>query len=108
MDAPLARTVARWLPDLWVVFFVLVVLTLPTGGRLQTRADRALVSVILFELLVRAPMWLVFTPEQGNVFLVVPHERLSRVVDTAQRLLFVAAPVATAIVLAARCRGAKH
>ncbi|WP_171058196.1 sensor histidine kinase [Modestobacter altitudinis] len=106
LGAPLARTVALWLPDLWVLFFVPLVLTLLTGGRLRTRSDRALVGVIVFELLVLAPLWLMFSPEQGNLFLVAPDERIAGVVDTAQRAVFVAVPVATAGVLAARWRAA--
>ena len=36
VDAPLAQTLGLLLPDLWVLFFVPLVLTLLTGGRLRT------------------------------------------------------------------------
>jgi signal transduction histidine kinase len=106
IDAPIARTGALWLPDLWVLFFVPLVLTLLTGGRLRTRWDRAIVGVVLFALLVLAPLWLVFVPEEGNLFFVVADARMADAVDLVQRGVFVVVPVATAGVLAARWRAA--
>ena len=47
------------LSDLWV-FFVPLVLTYLTGGRLRTRADRVLVGAVVVESCVLAPLWLVF------------------------------------------------
>ncbi len=106
IDAPLAQTVALWLPDLWVLFFVPLVLTLLTGGRLRTQADRTLVGVLLVALLVLAPLWMMFVPAEGNLFLVVADDGIAGVVDTVQRAVFVFVPVATAGVLAARWRAA--
>ncbi|MDQ4117067.1 MAG: sensor histidine kinase [Actinomycetota bacterium] len=103
---PIARTAALWLPDLWVLFFVPLVLTLLTGGRLRTRSDRGLVGVILFALLVLAPLWLMFSPQEGNLLLVVADEQVAGVVDAVQRAVFAAVPIATAAVLAARWRAA--
>ena len=106
LDAPFARTAALWLPDLWVVFFVPLVLTLLTAGRLRTRWDRALVAVPLGAVLVLAPLWMAFVPEEGNLFFVVADARAADTVDLVQRGVFVAVPVATAAVLAARWRAA--
>jgi signal transduction histidine kinase len=106
IDTPLTRTAALWLPDLWALFFVPLVLTLLTGGRLRTRGDRALVAVVVFEVLVLAPMWLVFVPEEGNLLFVVDAPRAAAAVDLVQRVVFVLVPVATAAVLAARWRAA--
>ena len=46
-----------------------------------------------------APLWLMFAPEDGNLLLVVDDPRVASVVDTLQRVLFVAIPVGTALVL---------
>jgi signal transduction histidine kinase len=104
IDAPFAQTAALWLPDLWVVFFVPLVLTLLTGGRLRTGWDRALLGVLLFAVLVLAPLWMAFVPAEGNLFLVVADTGLAAAVDDVQKAVFVAVPVATAAVLAARWR----
>ena len=55
VDSPLAKTLALLLPDLWVLFFVPLVLTLLTGGRLRTVLDRVLVAAVLLEVFVLAP-----------------------------------------------------
>ena len=75
VDAPLAQTLGLLLPDLWVLFFVPLVLTLLTGGRLRTVMDRLLVAAVLLELLVLAPLWLMFAPEDGNLLLIVDDPR---------------------------------
>ena len=49
LDHPVARTLALWLPDLWLLFFVPLVLTLLTGGRLRTGTDRVIVGAVLVE-----------------------------------------------------------
>jgi signal transduction histidine kinase len=106
IDAPVARTAALWLPDLWVLFFVALVLTPLTAGRLRTRADEVLVGVVLFALLVLAPLWLVFVPLEGNLIFVVDEPGLAGAVDLVQRVVFTAVPVGTAAVIAARWHAA--
>jgi signal transduction histidine kinase len=106
IDAPLARTAALWLPDLWVLFFVPLVLTLLTAGRLRTRSDKLLLGVVLLALLVLAPLWMAFVPVEGNLFFVVEDARTAGIIDDAQQAVFVGVPVATAAVLAARWRAA--
>src|SRR4051794_210813 len=106
LDAPLAQTGSLWLADLWLLFFVPLVLTLLTGGPLRGRSDRALVGVVLFALVVLAPLWLMFAPMEGNLLLVSADERVADTIDTVQRAVFTAVPVATALVLAARWRAA--
>jgi signal transduction histidine kinase len=106
IDAPLARTAALWLPDLWVLFFVPLVLTLLTAGRLRTWSDKVLLAVVVVALLVLAPLWMAFVPLEGNLFFVVADARIAGVVDDAQQAVFVGVPVATAAVLAARWRAA--
>ena len=106
IDTPLAHTAALLLPDLWVLFFVPLVLTLLTGGRLRTRADRALIVLLLLNEVVLAPLWLMFSPQEGNLLLIVDNPRVADVVNTLQLILFTLVPIATALVLGARFRAA--
>ena len=106
VGSPLAKTLALVLPDLWVVFFVPLVLTLLTGGRLRTVLDRVLVAAVLLEVFVLAPAWLMFAPEDGNLLLVVDNPGVATALDTLQRVLFIAIPVGTALVLGGRYRAA--
>ncbi len=102
LHSPLALTLGLLLPDMWVLFFVPLVLTLLTGGRLRTRADRALAVAVLVDLVVLAPLWLMFSPQEGNLLLIADDPRFAGVVNTLQLVLFVAIPVATALVLGSR------
>jgi signal transduction histidine kinase len=106
LNAPLAKTLAMVLPDLWVLFFVPLVLTLLTGGRLRTVLDRVLVAAVVLEVFVLAPVWLMFAPEDGNVLLIVDNPEVAGALDTLQKVLFVAIPVGTALVLGGRFRAA--
>jgi signal transduction histidine kinase len=102
LDSPLAQTLALVLPDLWVLFFVPLLLTFLTGGRLRTGVERVLVAVILLDLLVLSPLWLMFSAEEGNLLLVVPDAQIAGIVDTAQRVVFIVVLVVTAAVVGAR------
>jgi signal transduction histidine kinase len=105
LNWPVAQVAARWLPDLWVLFFVLLVLTFLTGGRVRTRVDRVLAGVVLVELVILAPLWLMFSVD-GNPIAIWPHDRTAEIVDFAQRGTLLAAVVGTAVVVAARWRSA--
>ena len=108
LDAPLAKTVALWLPDLFILFFVPLLLSYRTGGRLRARIDRLLVGAILVELLVLTPLFLMFSEQEGNVFLVLAHPGLSAIADTAQRADFLAVTLVAAAVVALRWRTASR
>ena len=106
LDWPVTQALALWLPDLWVLFFVLLVLTYLTGGRLRTRTDRILVAAVAVEVAVLAPMWLLFADFEGNPMVLWPNEAVAEVVDIAQRATLLGAAVGTAVVVAARWRSA--
>lgn len=78
LDWPVARAVGMWLSDLWVLFFVLLVLTFLTGGRVRTTTDRVLAGAVTVELFVLAPLWLVFADLDANLVAVWPHQRPRR------------------------------
>jgi len=108
LDHPVARTLALWLSDLWLLFFVPLVLTLLAGGRLRTWADRLITGAVLVLVAVLAPLHLVFTPNplEASLFLLTPDAGVAAAIDVLRRITFVAIPVATAVVLAVRWRRA--
>ncbi len=65
LDSPFAQTAAQLLPDLWMLFFVPLLLTFLTGGRLRTRMDKVLVGAVLLEIVVLAPLYLAFAETRG-------------------------------------------
>jgi signal transduction histidine kinase len=74
LENPIARTLALWLSDLWLLFFVPLVLTLLAGGRLRTRADGVIACAVLALIAVLTPLHLMFTPNplEASLFLVIP------------------------------------
>jgi signal transduction histidine kinase len=106
LDWPPALAVALWLPDLWVFFFVLLVLTFLTGGRVRTTADRLLAGAVAAELVLLAPLWLLLADFDGNPVAFWPHEQAAEVIDVAQRATLLGVVVGTAVVVAARWRSA--
>ena len=101
-DGLLPQTVAAWLSDLWTLFFVPLLLTSLTGGRLRTRADRVLVAALAVEVVVLAPLWLVVADDPATLLLLFPHPDVAAVIDTVQRALYLAISVGTAGVVATR------
>ena len=106
LDSPVAQVIAYWLPDLWIFFFVLLVLTFLTGGRVRTRADRILAGAVAVELAVFAPLYVVFADFEGNPVPIRPHAGIAEVIDIAQRVTLLGAVVGTAVVVATRWRAA--
>lgn len=102
IDSPVTYTLAYWLPDVWLLFFLMLLLTFLSGGRLRTTADRVIVGVTAVALLV--PARLLFLDVDGNLLLVDPDPRLATMFGTAQRIVLVLAMLATAVVIAARFR----
>ena len=107
-DSLVAATVASWLSDLWTLFFIPLVLTYCTGGRLRTTADRVLLGTVLVEIVVLAPLWLVFADDPATLLLAVPDAQVAKVIDSVQRGLYLALSVGTAGVVAVRWRAASR
>jgi signal transduction histidine kinase len=103
IDSPVARTASHVFPDLWVLPFVALVLTFLTAGRLRTTVDRVLVGAVLVEIVVLAPLYVLFSETDGSI-LFFPHASVAELVDAAQKTLFLAICVATAAVVLARWR----
>jgi signal transduction histidine kinase len=107
-DGPFPQTVGIWLSDLWTLFFVPLLLTYLTGGRLRTRTDRVLVTALGVEIVVLSPLWLVFAEDAPTLLLAMPDARLAKAVDSVQRALYLLISVGTAAVVAARWRAASR
>jgi len=84
------------------LFFVPLLLTFLTGGRLRTRMDKVLTGAVLLEILLLAPLFLVFTELDGDLLLVTPNAELSTAIDRLQRGVFLAVSVITSGVIAVR------
>jgi signal transduction histidine kinase len=98
------QTAAHLLQDLWLLFFVGLLLTFLTGGRLRTRMDAILLGAIVFEIAVLAPLYMTVTPEPGNLLLISADQQLSQAVDRVQRGWFLAIVLLTSVVIAGRWR----
>jgi signal transduction histidine kinase len=104
LDGAVPHTFATFLNDVWTVPFVALLLTYVSGGRLISRADRALVWAFVVALLVLQLVWMTFLDGRDNVFSAFPDDGIANVVDKSQRSLVVVACVGTIAVVAARWR----
>ena len=105
---PLAQTAAMLLQELWAPFFVALLLTLLTGGRLESRVDWLLVGAFVLALWVLQAVWLLFYEQDGNLLAAFPNAGIADAVDKGQRSLAGLASVAVAIVVAVRWRAASR
>ena len=106
VDWPLIRTVGLLLRNVWLLLLVAILLTFLSGGRLRTRMDRILVGVVAVDLLVFAPLSLMFAAVDGNLLLVRSDEQLAGAVDSVYRALDLPISVTVAGVVIARWRRA--
>ena len=102
LATPVAQTLGYLLPDLWLLFFVMLMLTFLTGGRLRTKVDLAIVGVMAVAILILPALRLMFLEVDGNLLDIQPNERVESAVAATQRALVVAAALATAVVIAIR------
>ena len=105
---PAARTLAYWLPDLWLLFFVPLLLTFLTGGRLRTRTDVAIVAALAATVLVLPAVMLMFSPAEDNLLLIADRPETAAAIAIAQRALFLAVLLTTIAVIAIRFRAASR
>ena len=93
---------------MWAPFFVALLLTLLTGGRLASRVDWLLVGAFVLALWVLQLVWLLFYEQDGNLLAAFPNADIADAVDKGQRTLAGLACVAVAIVVAARWTAASR
>jgi signal transduction histidine kinase len=102
LDAPLAQTLYTLLVDAWIFFFVTLLLTLLTSGRLVSIRDRWIVASYAVPLVLLQVVWLLFLPDDGNLLRAFPDEDVAHVVDRTQRGLLAVACAMTVAVIALR------
>jgi signal transduction histidine kinase len=101
-DAPLLRTAGLLVRNVWLLLLVAILLTFLSGGRLRTRMDRVLLTAVAVDLLVVAPLSLMFAAVDGNLLLIRPDARIAGAVDTVYRALDLPISVIVAGVVATR------
>jgi signal transduction histidine kinase len=101
-DSSLAVTVASLVADLWILFFVPLILTLLTAGRLRSRVDWGLEWTFIVACVVLQVVFLLFSEQERNLLAVFPDDGIADVIDKAQRGILVGACAATAYVVGAR------
>jgi hypothetical protein len=106
LDSPVAFTTHALLVDSWVFFFVALLLTLLTSGRLASRVNWLLMAAFAVPLIVLALAWMLFLEEEGNLLLVFPDTGVADAIDSVQRGLLACTCVATFVVLIVRWRAA--
>jgi signal transduction histidine kinase len=104
VHAGAALTAGEVLEDIWTPFFVALVLSFVTGGRLESRIDRLIVATIFVVVFVVDVFSMLFVEQPGNVLLTFPSEKIYGVVDTTQRSLLILLAIAICAVIAARWR----
>ena len=102
-DWPPAFTAGIWLSDFWVVFFVLFLVTFPSG-RLSYPREHALLMPFLVAMIPLELLWLLFLDvgQDRNALLVWPDAAIAGHVDTAQRVIVVSGTVLVTLILARR------
>jgi len=106
LDGSVAFTAHALLVDAWVFFFVALLLTLLTSGRLESRVDWIVLGAFALPLVLLAVVWMLFLEEEGNLLVLFPDQQVADAIDRAQRGLLAAACVGTIVVLALRWRAA--
>ena len=103
VDGPVAYTVWSLLVDTWIFFYVPLLLTLLTRGRMRSRLDRWVTAAYAVPLVLLQVTWMLFAELEGdNLLLAFPDEDIAHVIDRAQRGLLLGALVATIAVIAIR------
>jgi signal transduction histidine kinase len=106
-DSGSAEVVGYVFGDLWSIPIVWLLLTMLSGGRLATRADRVLVAVFVVEFFLSLGSVL-FLEYDGNFLLVRADEGLADGFETARALIVSVALIAIAVVIGARWRAASR
>ena len=101
-DSELAQTIGRLTADWWIFFFVALLLTFLTAGRLRTPLDKALVASFALPVVVLQVLDLLVLPPEGNLLSAFPDAGVAEAVDKTQRILVVVLCIVVAIVIGVR------
>jgi signal transduction histidine kinase len=106
VDSPVAFTASTLLGECWIVFFVALILSFVTGGRLTTRVDVLLVGAYVVGLLVLQLAVLLFLDDDRNLLRVVPDAGLASALDRFRLALLAVASLGVVAVVLERWRSA--
>ncbi len=106
VESGVTLTLGEVTEDIWTPFFIALVLSFVTGGRLTSRVDRVIVAVVFVVVFVVDVFSMLFVEQEGNVLLLFPSEGIYSVIDTAQRVTLIAVAIAVAVIIAGRWRAA--
>jgi len=104
-DSPVVRTIGELFEDVWSITIIWLVLTLLSGGRLQTTADRVLVGAFVLEFVLEVA-WHLFLVQDGNFLLVRADDGIADAILSANQLLVTVACLGTAAVIGLRWKRA--
>src|SRR4051812_16141722 len=81
VEAPLAHTLAFLLADLWSIFFVALLLTFVTGGRVRSRIDPVLIGGFVLPLIVLQFVYMSFWEQDGNLLTIAADADVADAID---------------------------
>jgi signal transduction histidine kinase len=106
IHAGVTLTLGEVTEDIWTPFFVALVLSFVTGGRLTSAVDRFIVAWVFVVVFVIDVFSMLFAEQPGNVLLAFPSEAIYGAVDTTQRVMLIVIALAVVAIVAGRWRAA--
>jgi signal transduction histidine kinase len=98
IDAPIAFTLALLLGELWILVYVVLILSFASGGRLTSSVDVVIVNAFFVGLFVMQFVVMLFLPDDRNLLLLWPDADAAEALTRIQfGLLAVAALAAAAV-----------
>ena len=108
LDSPLAFTLATLLGELWILGFVVLILSFVTGGRLQSTVDFVLAGAFFVGLFVLPLALMLFLEHEDNLLLVWPDAEIASALDKLRMAVLVIASLAVVVVIGERWRSASR
>ena len=102
IDTGIAQTAGEVLEDIWTPFFVALILSFVTGGRLEASVDRLIVGATFAVVFVADVFSMLFVEQPGNVLLTFPSEEIYSAIDTTQRSALIVLALAICAVIGQR------
>src|SRR3954469_2754530 len=97
-----AQTAGEVLEDIWTPFFLALILSFVTGGRLETRIDRLIVAATFVVVFVVDVFSMLFVEQPGNGVLTFPSQKIYSVIDTTQRSTLIVLALAICVLIGQR------
>ena len=105
--APALQTFGEMFEDVWGIAIIALLLTMLTGGRLTTKADRILVGAFVLQLVVELTRHL-FLVQDGNFLLLHGDAGIAGAINSVNLWLASISCLAVAVVIGARWKAASR